>query len=49
MHGFIHLQDWDKSSRGKQDCQEQIDMVALAAKEPIFFYDEVCNLLIGDS
>ncbi|KAI3445925.1 hypothetical protein Pfo_002590 [Paulownia fortunei] len=24
-----------------EDCQEQIDMVALASKEPILFYDEV--------
>ncbi|KAH6833162.1 TIP41-like family protein [Perilla frutescens var. hirtella] len=24
-----------------EDCEEQIDMVALAAKEPILFYDEV--------
>ncbi|XP_073309355.1 TIP41-like protein [Primulina huaijiensis] len=24
-----------------EDCQEQIDMVALAAKEPILFYDEI--------
>ncbi|XP_073127341.1 TIP41-like protein [Henckelia pumila] len=24
-----------------KDCQEQIDMVALAAKEPILFYDEI--------
>lgn len=26
-----------------EDCEEKIDMVALASKEPILFYDEVVN------
>lgn len=26
------------------DCREQIDLVALAIKEPILFYDEVLAL-----
>lgn len=25
-----------------EDCEEQIDLTALASKEPILFYDEVC-------
>lgn len=30
-----------------EDCKEQIDLAALASKEHILFYDEVCNLDIN--
>lgn len=30
-----------------EDCEEKIDMVALASKEPILFYDEVNDLCSG--
>lgn len=29
-----------------EDCKEKIDVVALASKEPILFYDEVRILII---
>ncbi|KZV22183.1 hypothetical protein F511_07882 [Dorcoceras hygrometricum] len=32
---------YESSCLNWEDCQEQIDMVALAAKEPILFYDEI--------
>ena len=28
-----------------EDCDEKIDVAALASKEPILFYDEVGNLV----
>lgn len=31
-----------------EDCKEKIDLVALASKEPILFYDEVSNMDINE-
>lgn len=35
----------EASSLHWEDCEEQIDVVSLASKEPILFYDEVCILI----